>query len=317
MEEMKMKETEISIVIPVCNEEGNLEELCARIENVMKKIDKSYEVMMVDDGSKDGSLEIMKKLHASDDRIKVIRLRRNFGKSEALDVGFSEAKGEIIFTMDADLQDDPDEIPRFLEEMEKEKDLVSGWRNPRCDKLTKRVLSVFFNRVTSLMTGIKLHDFNCGFKAYRREVIKAIRVYGGLHRYLPILANWQGFDVGEVRVKHHPRKSGRTKYGFERISRGFFDLLTVMFLTRYTTRPLHLFGGMGIVILLAGFIINVYITIIRFRFGNIQDRFPLLILGILLMIVGIQLVSTGLLADMIANLKQGEDKTKLSQKLSD
>ena len=315
MEQTESKETHVSIVIPVCDEEGNLRELSDRIRDVMKKGGVSYEVLMIDDGSKDSSFKIMQELHSADDRIKAIRLRRNFGKSNALDIGFSEAKGEVIITMDADLQDDPDEIPRFLKEIEQGKDLVSGWRSPRRDGWIKRLLSRFFNRVTSLMTGVKLHDFNCGFKAYRIEVVRAIRVYGGLHRYLPILANWQGFDVGEIKVRHHPRKAGRTKYGIERITRGFFDLLTVMFLTRYTTRPLHLFGGMGMLFALAGFAINLYITALRFRFGNIMGRFPLLILGILLMIVGIQLISTGLLADMIANLHHRKDQTKISRKL--
>ena len=310
-----MEKTFLSIVIPVCNEEGNLEELSVRIQKVMKEIQMPYEVIMIDDGSKDESFEIMQKLYTDDDRIKVIKLRRNFGKSNALDIGFGEAKGEIIITMDADLQDDPDEIPRFLKELKNGKDLISGWRIPRYDTPMRKFLSLLFNRVTSSLTGVKLHDINCGLKACRREVIRSIKVYGGLHRYLPILANWHGFNVGEIKVKHHPRKSGQTKYGLERITRGFFDLLTVMFLTRYTTRPLHLFGGMGTTLLLGGLAINIYITTLRIRFGDIQGRFPLLILGILLMIVGIQLISTGLLADMIANVHHREDETRISRKL--
>ena len=274
MQQLKPKQVQVSIVIPVCDEEGNLRELSVRVKKVMAGITSSYEIIMVDDGSRDGSFSIMKKLSSGDDRIKIVRLRRNFGKSDALDAGFSKTSGEIIITMDADLQDDPDEIPRFIQEIRKGKDVVSGWRSPRRDRPMKKFLSYFFNRTTSIMTGLKLHDFNCGFKSYRREVINSIKVYGGFHRYLPILANWHGFETGEIKVKHHPRKSGKTKYGFGRITKGFFDLITVMFLTRYNARPLHLFGGAGIILALAGLIINIYITILRLRFGNILNRFP-------------------------------------------
>jgi glycosyltransferase involved in cell wall biosynthesis len=252
----------------------------------------------VDDGSADGSFERLKALRDGDKRVKVVRLRSNQGKAMALAAGFREALGEIIVTMDADLQDDPKEIARFLQKLEEGYDLVSGWKVMRHDPWLRRLLSAIFNRVTSRLTGVRLHDFNCGFKAYRRAVIDELRLYGELHRFIPVLANWRGFRIAEIEVEHHPRKYGRSRYGAERIPRGFFDLVTVLMLTRYTTRPLHLFGLFGLVLGLAGFGIVAYLSI-GWLFGKWIAGRPLFLLGTLMVIAGIQLVSFGLLAEMI------------------
>jgi glycosyltransferase involved in cell wall biosynthesis len=249
----------------------------------------------------------LKSLRQNDKNIKIISFRKNHGKSAALSEGFKLARGAIIITMDADLQDDPREIPNLIKKIHTGYDMVSGWKKKRNDPLSKTIPSKFFNRTTSLLTGIKIHDFNCGLKAYRRDVVKEIPVYGELHRYLPVLAHWMGYRVGEIVVEHHPRRFGKTKYGFKRFFDGFFDLLTVLFLTRYRQKPMHLFGLMGLVTFFLGAGILIYLTILWFSGHGIGNR-PLLFLGILLVIVGMQSFSLGLIGEMITNTK---DETRI------
>ena len=275
----------ISVVIPLKDEEGSLKELYTTIAGVFKSIGRDFEVIFVDDGSSDKSFEVLRQLYReSGGRAKVIRFRLNKGKAAALNAGFELAAGEIIFTMDADLQDDPDEIPKFLEALAKGADLVSGWKKVRHDPLHKVLFSRFFNWVVSSAAGLKLHDYNCGFKAYRKEVLEEIHLYGELHRYIPFLAKHRGFIVDEIVVEHHPRTTGVSKYGFSRVFKGFFDLFTVITLTKFSRRPLHLFGGVGGILFLIGLIINIILTWQWFHDQSIGDR-PLLILGVLLMVV--------------------------------
>jgi glycosyltransferase involved in cell wall biosynthesis len=298
---------ELSIVIPLFNEEQSLRELYEKIRNALNRNQK-FEIIFVDDGSTDNSMRILHDLRHRDRRIKIIRFRRNYGKSAALSVGFNHAKGDIVITMDADLQDDPNEIPNLVNEIKKGFDLVSGWKKKRKDPLTKTIPSRFFNFVVSKMTGIKLHDFNCGLKAYRREVVKDIEIYGELHRYIPVLAHWRGFKIGEIVVQHYARKFGKTKYGFGRFWKGFLDLITTLFTTRYLQRPLHLFGFWGLFFFLIGFGIDIYLVVLKFVEGIALSNRPLFLGGVLLTIVGIQFISIGLLGEMIAKTRQTSEK---------
>ena len=297
-----MKSCNVSFVIPLKDEVETLETLYQKIVESITPLDLSFEVIFVDDGSTDGSFEIIKKLHMEDPRVKGIRFRRNFGKSSALSAGFKKAVGDIVITMDADLQDDPTEIPRFIEMINKGYDVISGWKKVRYDPLSKTLPSRFFNRLTAWATGVDIHDFNCGFKAYRKEVVKSIEIYGELHRYIPALAYGKGFTVGEIVVTHHPRKYGRSKYGWERLFKGLLDLFTVVFLTRFFKRPMHIFGGTGAVMFVLGFIINLYLVIHKFLTDTPIGNRPLLTLGVLCMILGIQSLSLGLLGEMINNI---------------
>ncbi len=296
---------DVSMVVPLLNEVESLRELMSRIEDVMAPTGSEWEVIFVNDGSTDGSMDVLRELFESRRNVKVLSFGRNLGKSAALAVGFEEASGDVVITMDADLQDDPSEIPKLVDMIHDGYDLVSGWKKKRHDPLSKRLPSKLFNGVSGALSGVHLHDMNCGLKAYRRDVVRTIRVYGELHRYTPILAHWAGFRVTETPVEHHARRFGTTKFGAERFVRGFFDLVTVLFLRRYVTRPLHLFGMVGGVLFAGGFGIGVYLTIIKIMGGAIGRR-PLLTLGILLMVVGVQFVSFGLLGEMVANLR-GED----------
>ncbi|MBN2044439.1 MAG: glycosyltransferase family 2 protein [Anaerolineales bacterium] len=290
----------ISFVIPSQDEEPSLRKLAEQIIAHAEPTGHELEIIFIDDGSTDNSLEVLKGLHQEDPRIKVIRFRRNFGKAAALMAGFAQAKGEIIFTMDADLQDDPAEIPRFLAKLEEGYDLVSGWKYPRLDPITKTAPSKLANFTIRLGSGMKLHDFNCGYKAMRAEVAKEIKLYGDLHRYVPVLADWRGFDVTEIKVRHHPRQFGRSKYGFSRLSRGLFDFITVIFLIRFTRRPLHFFGWLGLISLGLGFLIDGYLSILWLMGHTIGHR-PLLTLGTLLIIIGAQFFSLGLLAELLSH----------------
>jgi glycosyltransferase involved in cell wall biosynthesis len=298
---------ELSIVIPLFNEEQSLRELYDKIRNALSRNQK-FEIIFVDDGSTDNSMRILHDLRHRDRRIKIIRFRRNYGKSAALSVGFSHAKGDIIITMDADLQDDPNEIPNLVNEIKKGFDLVSGWKKKRRDPITKTIPSKFFNFVVSKMTGIKLHDFNCGLKAYRKEVVKEIEIYGELHRYIPVLAHWRGFKIGEIVVQHYARKFGKTKYGLGRFWKGFLDLVTTLFTTRYLQRPLHFFGLWGLFFFLIGFGIDAYLVVLKFVEGIALSNRPLFLGGILLTIVGVQIISIGLLGEMIAKTRHVNEK---------
>ncbi|MFH1676937.1 MAG: glycosyltransferase family 2 protein [bacterium] len=293
----------ISIIIPLKNEESSLRDLYSGIKNSLVAIGRKFEVVFIDDGSTDGSFKVLNELYQSEpDVVRVIQFRNNKGKAAALSAGFKLACGEIIITMDADLQDDPEEIPRFLEKLAEGSDLVTGWKKKRHDPWHKVLSSGIFNFVVSIAAGLKLHDHNCGFKAYRREVIEEIRIYGELHRYIPFLANSRGFKVQEIPIKHHARTTGVSKYGFGRHFKGFFDLFTVIMLTRFGRRPLHLFGAIGLTLFVIGLIINLWLTWIWIWGATIGQR-PLLFLGVLLLVVGVQMFSIGLLGEMINSMR--------------
>ncbi|GFP23514.1 hypothetical protein HKBW3S09_00981, partial [Candidatus Hakubella thermalkaliphila] len=298
----------ISVVIPVYDEEENLVPLYSDLKEALQALGMDYEIIFVDDGSTDKSSIILEDLHQNDDTLKAVLFRGNFGKAAALTAGFKEATGDVVITMDGDLQDDPEEISKFMARIQEGFDLVSGWKYRRKDPLSKTIPSKIFNTVMALFTGIKIHDFNCGFKAYRREVIEELEIYGELHRFIPALVGQKRFRIGEVKIEHHPRKFGRTKYGIDRFLKGFLDFMTVMFVTRYTLRPSHFFGMTGLIFFVTGFLINLYITYIRITTGSIGHRFPLLMLGILLIILGFQLFSTGLLAEMITRSHVKDDQ---------
>ncbi len=292
-------EVDVSVLIPVIDEAGTVEELAQRVAEVLDREGRSFEIIFIDDGSRDATPARVRAARERDPRVKLVRLRRNFGKAAALSAGFDHSAGRIVITMDGDLQDDPDEIPRFLSTLEeKDLDLVSGWKRRRRDPVSKTLPSRLFNWVTRQLAQVDIHDFNCGFKAYRREVLAEIAVYGELHRYIPVLASRRGFAVGEIQVTHHPRRHGVSKYGWDRFYKGLLDLITVLFITRYTRRPLHLFGAFGLLFLTAGFGINAYLAWIWFGGQNLSNR-PLLLLGILLMLLGIQVLTTGLIGEMI------------------
>ncbi len=307
------KQIAISVIIPVYNERDSLNELTQSLKDTLDAYGRNYELIFVDDGSKDGSFELLRDLMKTLRGIRIVKFQMNYGKSAALSTGFESARGEYIVTIDSDLQDDPNEIPGLLDKLAEGFDLVSGWKKHRKDPVSKRLPSKIFNLVTSIATGIRLHDHNCGLKVYRRNVVKKISIYGELHRYIPAMAHALGFRVTEMIVQHHQRKHGESKYGIWRYFAGFFDLLTVMFLTRFTTRPLHLFGSMGLMLFIVGIIINLYLTTLKYFYGEgIGDR-PLLFLGILLILVGFQVFSLGLLAEMITKLRSKDDSTVIKE----
>jgi glycosyltransferase involved in cell wall biosynthesis len=290
----------ISVVVPLLNEESSLEELYAEIASALEASDEPFEVVFVDDGSTDGSASVLSRLHDEHSNVVLVRLRRNFGKAAALQAGFLEARGEVIVTIDADLQDEPAEIPRLLAKLDEGFDLVSGWKTRRNDPFLRRLFSRIFNWANAVISGVKLHDVNCGLKAYRAEVVQGMRLYGELHRFIPVLAAYQGYRVAEIPVNHRARQHGRSRYGPERYIRGFFDLLSVTFMGRYRYRPLHLFGGIGVLMGAVGFIILTYLTTVWF-WGQAIGHRPLLTLGVLLVVVGIQFVSLGLLSELITS----------------
>ena len=290
----------ISVVVPLLNEERSLETLYAEIVAALEQEGHDFEVVFVDDGSTDESLSTLGRLHEEQSNVVVVHLRRNFGKAAALQAGFLEARGDIVVTIDADLQDDPGEIPKLLAKLEEGFDLVSGWKTRRNDPFPRRLFSRIFNWVTGVISGVHLHDVNCGLKAYRAEVLKGMRIYGELHRFIPVLAAYRGYRVAEIPVNHRARQHGRSRYGPERYLRGFFDLLSVTFMGRYRHRPLHLFGGVGLLLGAIGFIILTYLSVMWFWGHGIGGR-PLFTLGVLLMVVGIQFVSLGLLSELITS----------------
>jgi dolichol-phosphate mannosyltransferase len=290
----------ISVVVPVRNEEDNVGELLAELTSALAPTAQAWEAIFVDDGSTDSTFAALTRLHAAHGNVRVVRLRRNFGKAAALAAGFAEAGGDTIVTIDGDLQDDPAEIPRLLAKLEEGFDLVSGWKTKRRDPWTRRIPSRVFNRVTGWVSGIRLHDMNCGLKAYRPEVVRGLRLYGELHRYIPVIAHYRGFRVAEIPVNHRPRTRGRSRYGVERYLRGFLDLLTVTFMGRYRNRPLHLFGGLGLALLLGGSAVLCYLTVLKIGGHSIGQR-PLLTLGVLLIVVGMQFLSLGLLSELITS----------------
>jgi dolichol-phosphate mannosyltransferase len=290
----------ISIVIPLHNEERSVALLYDELQSALEPLREDWEAVFVDDGSTDGSFSALTRIHDAHDNVRVVRLRRNFGKAAALQSGFAHARGDIVVTIDADLQDDPAEIPRLLAKLDEGFDLVSGWKQKRRDGLRRRFLSRIFNWVTGRVSGLRLHDLNCGLKAYRGEVVRGLSLYGELHRFIPVLAHYQGFRVAELPVNHRPREHGRSRYGLERYVRGFLDLLTVSFIGRYRHRPLHLFGSLGLVLGFLGFAILVYLTIVKLTGHAIGER-PLLTLGVLLVVVGLQFFSLGLISEMLTS----------------
>jgi len=291
---------EISLVIPVYNERDSLDRLTNWIHEAIGS-QYRYEIIFVDDGSTDGSWDEIDRLGQEHGEVSGIRFRRNYGKSTALQSGFDHATGQYVVTMDSDLQDDPHEIPEMIQMIKEEGyDLVSGWKKKRHDPINKTIPSRFFNFVTSLVTDIKLHDFNCGLKAYRREAVENIELYGELHRYIPLLVYWEGFDkIGEKVVKHHPREFGKTKFGFSRFINGFLDLLTLIFVNNYLQRPMHFFGTIGLLLMIVGGAVNAYLAGLKIFYDEALSNRPLLFLGVLLMVVGVQFFSTGFLGEMI------------------
>lgn len=290
----------ISVVVPIRDEEHSVEPLLDELNDALEPLGIPWEVVFVDDGSTDGTYARLTRLHELNAGVKVVRLRRNFGKAAALAAGFAETAGDIVVTIDGDLQDDPHEIPRLLAKLDEGFDLVSGWKTNRRDPLSRRIPSWIFNRVAGRMSGLRLHDMNCGLKAYRAEVAHELRLYGELHRYIPVLAHYHGFRVGEEPVNHRPRAHGRSRYGVERYLRGFLDLLTVTFVGRYRHRPLHLFGGIGLLLLTVGVATLAYLTVVKIGGSAIGGR-PLLTLGVLLVVVGMQFLSLGLLTELITS----------------
>lgn len=288
----------ISVVIPIYNERENIGELYEKLKEALSNLD--YEIIFVDDGSQDGSTEIIREIALKDERVKGVILKRNYGQTSALSAGFEIAMGDVIITMDGDLQNDPRDIPRLLEKMEEGYDVVSGWRKDRKDPFLKRRLpSNIANWIISKITGVNLHDYGCTLKAYRREVLEDLSLYGELHRFIPALASINGAKVTEIAVKHHPRKRGRSKYGLERIPKVLLDTLLVKFLLSYRTRPLHLLGGWGLISFFLGFLIALYLSIQKIFWGVELSKRPILLLAVLLMITGLQLISTGLIAEML------------------
>lgn len=303
----------ISVIIPLLNEEESLNELTLSLEKVFAQMKCNYEVIFVDDGSTDKSFLKIREISRRNNKIHCIKLRRNYGKSAALSKGFRAAKGSIIITMDADLQDDPSEIPEMVKILNSGFDLVSGWKKVRYDPFIKKHTSKLFNFVTSKLSGIKLHDFNCGLKAYKKEVIRSLRIYGEMHRYIPALAFMSGFKVTEKPVKHHARKYGVTKFGASRFVNGFLDLLTVVFTNKYIKRPLHFFGSLGIITSLMGFVVTLYLALLKFIENKpLSDR-PLFLVGIFLIIVGVQFLSLGLIAEMITKSNIKDDDILVEQ----
>lgn len=315
---------DISVVIPLLDEEESLQELADWIARVMLANKYAYEVIFVDDGSRDGSWEVIEQLSKNNSSIKGIKFRRNYGKSAGLNVGFEAAKGNVVMTMDADLQDSPDEIPELYRMIvEGGFDLVSGWKKKRYDPLTKTIPTKLFNAATRMMSGVKnLHDFNCGLKAYKKEVVKSIEVYGEMHRYIPVLAKWAGFDnITEKVVQHRERKYGVTKFGLERFINGFLDLLSIVFMVKFSRRPMHLFGLMGTIMFVIGFLAAVYIGALKFYYLNkgisavlVTDN-PFFYISLTCMVIGSQLFLVGFVAELVSRSSSSRDNYLIEKEI--
>ena len=292
----------LSVVIPVYNEEENIRLLHERLRKALDQLNQEYEILFVDDGSTDTTLAILEEIRAEDNRVVVLSLRRNFGQTAAFAAGFDFARGDVVVTMDGDLQNDPADIPKLLE-LIKDNDLVSGWRKKRKDPfLSRRLPSIMANWLISKVTGVKLHDYGCSLKAYRREVIKNLKLYGEMHRFIPAVASWYGVRVAEVETIHHPRLHGKSKYGISRTLKVVLDLITVKFLQSFSTKPIQFFGPVGVLSGFLGFLILFYLSFDKVFFGHDIGGRPLLLLGALLIIVGIQLIGMGLLGEMLVRV---------------
>ena len=316
-----MSQIQISIVIPLLNEEESLPELTSWIAMVMKEHNFSYEVLFIDDGSKDKSWKVIRELRSKYSNVRGIRFRRNYGKSAALNVGFEASRGDVVITMDADLQDSPEEIPELYKMISKDDfDLVSGWKKKRYDPITKTIPTKLFNWATRKMSNVKLHDFNCGLKAYRSEVVKNIEIYGEMHRYIPVVAKWSGFTViGEKVVKHQARKFGRTKFGINRFINGPLDLLSITFVSKFGKRPMHLFGLLGTLMFVFGFLFALWLGIEKWYYlehdikqSLLTDR-PQFYISLMLMIIGTQLFLAGFLAEMISRNSVNRNKYQIAE----
>ncbi|WP_370647590.1 glycosyltransferase family 2 protein [Rhodohalobacter sp. 614A] len=304
---------DVSVVVPLYNEDQSISELASRVADALA--DYTYEIIFIDDGSTDSSWKVITKLNQQYSCVKGIKFRRNYGKSDALQTGFEEAKGNFVITLDADLQDDPNEIPALIEMLKEGYDLVSGWKKVRHDPITKTVPSRFFNAVTRFTTGIKLHDFNCGLKAYRKEVTDSIYLYGEMHRYVPLLAKWKGFNnIGEKVVKHHPRKYGSTKFGISRFLHGFLDLVTLLFVNRYMRQPMHFFGSMGVLFLILGVGVSGWLSYLKIFYNEPLSNRPLLFLGVLLILLGVQFFSIGFLGEIYNQRQVKKEKPGIQEK---
>ncbi|MCC6315710.1 MAG: glycosyltransferase family 2 protein [Thermomicrobiales bacterium] len=299
----------VSIVVPIYNEEGNLRELHRQIATEMGNLDLPFELIVVDDGSTDGGWALLRDLAATDSRLMAVRHRRNFGKARALATGFAVARHDLVVTMDGDLQDDPAELRRFVAAIDAGADLVSGWKQKRHDPLGKTLPSKLFNAVVRHVSGVQLNDFNCGFKAYRLEVVRTIRLYGELHRFTPVLAGAEGFRIAELPVTHHPRRWGQSKYGWSRLPKGFLDLLTVTFITKYRQRPMHLLGLPGLITMTVGILIGLWLTGEKLIAGSAIGGRPLLLLAVLLVVIGAQFFGLGLLGELLAHAAHEPERT--------
>jgi glycosyltransferase involved in cell wall biosynthesis len=321
---------DISLVIPLHNERASLELLIDECRSILEDPRRdwtalgipagtaapSYEIILVDDGSTDGSFALLRDIATHDAAIRVLRLRRNLGKATALSVGFAQARGEVVVSLDADLQDDPHEIPRMLALLDSGFDLVSGWKRKRHDSLARVVASRLFNFAVRRSSGVELHDLNSGFKAYRRGVAQDVRIYGELHRFIPVIAAWKGYAVGEIEVAHRPRRFGRSRYGWGRALRGMMDLVTVMFLTRFDARPAHFFSLPGAFLMSLGLGVLGYIAYLRFTYGEILGRHPLLAFGVLAVLAGLQLFTSGLLGEMLAAHSERDEASIVRERVN-
>ncbi|HEY8514989.1 MAG TPA: glycosyltransferase family 2 protein [Candidatus Binatia bacterium] len=322
--------TDISLVIPLHNERPSLKLLVDECRAVLQDPTRDWsalgiepgteaprwEIILVDDGSTDGSFSVLRELAEQDPQIRAIRLRRNLGKAAALQIGFAHANGDVVVSLDADLQDDPNEIPRLLAELAKGYDLVSGWKRKRHDSLARVIASRLFNAAVRRVSGVELHDLNSGFKAYRRWVTQDIQIYGELHRFIPVIAAWKGYAVSEVEVAHRPRRFGRSRYGWGRAFRGMMDLVTVMFLTRFDARPAHFFSLPGAFLMSVGLAVLTYIAYLRFTYGEILGRHPLLAFGVLAVLAGLQLFTSGLLGEMLAAHVERDDDARIRERVN-
>lgn len=314
---------DISIVIPLLNEEESLPELHEWIERVMNENNLSYEIIFIDDGSTDKSWSVIEELRAKDTNVKGIKFRRNYGKSAALNVGFDDCQGDVVFTMDADLQDSPDELPNLYHRIKNEGlDIISGWKKKRYDPITKTIPTKLFNAATRRISGIKLNDFNCGLKAYRKEVVKTIEVYGEMHRYIPVIAKWAGFrKIGEQVVQHRSRKYGNTKFGLERFINGFLDLLSIFFMGKFGKRPMHFFGVLGTLSFLLGFGIAFYLAVAKMwaiyhhETKQLISENPMFYAGLASMIIGVQLFTAGFLGELISRNNPERNSYSIDKKL--
>lgn len=299
----------ISVVVPFYNEEDNIEPLYEQLNNILPQLNRDFKIIFVDDGSTDNTFKNMCKVNTKDTRVKIIKFRKNFGQSAALKAGFDHAEGNFVISMDGDLQNDPEDIPKLMEKMENEDyDVVCGWREDRKDTLSKKLVSRLANLVRSNITGEFIHDSGCTFRAYRNGCVKGLDLYGETHRYIPAMLLWRGYKIGEVKVKHNQRKFGTTKYGWQRIVKGFLDLIVISFWQKFSVRPIHVFGGLGLLLGISGALIGGYLGIERLFYGySLSDR-PLFLLAILMMIIGVQFIVSGILADIMLKIYYGQNE---------